>query len=346
MKNIFGLVLLIVLLAAAYWIYKNEGLTPKGNSEVLKDFAIEDTAKIDKIRMSQPNGKEILISRRNQEKWMVNGKIKAREDAINLILKTIHDVQVQSGVSQKTFDGVVKRLATSHTKVEIYQGGQKPEKVWYIGDPTPSRLGAYTLLEKKGKISSKPFVTHMVMERGYLGSRFFLDPNLWRDPLIMRCNPKEIKSIEIWHNVDTATGFKIKQLENNKFEIKGHKENEWKSYSMDKAIPFFKEFNKVHYEYIDAKTEQSELDSIYSSPYRHKIEIVLQDGKEIHMRTYFMPVAKGATLGGKPINYHPERMYAYTSELGKESHPVVQNFTFDPLVPSYEDLESLTIVEK
>ena len=70
------------------------------------------------------------------------------------------------------------------------------------------------------------------------------------------------------------------------------------------------------------------------------------DGKTIEMRAYNMPVREGATLNGKLLTHHPERMYVYSSYLGEEEHPIVQNLTFDPLVPGIKEFTSLTTVEK
>lgn len=346
MKNLIGFLLLLLLLGAAYWVYTNNGFSSKENPEILKDFAVKDTADIDQIFLSQPNGKKILITRRDEKSWMANHQFNAREDAINLILRTIHDIQIQSAVPNVRFDAVVRNLATSHTKVEIYMGKKEPSKVWYIGEPSPSRLGTYMLLEEDGKKSSKPFVTHLIMERGFLGTRFFLDADLWRNPLVMECKPKEIKSIEVWHNNDTAIGFKMVQEAKDQFKIQSHQDSNWVDVSQEDAIPYFREFSAIHYEYIDNKTKIESLDSIYQSPYREKIEIKMQDGKKIILKTFYMPVAKGSTLGGEPIYYHPEKMYAFSTEMSKTVHPIVQNLTFDKLTADYRNFAPSTIVEK
>lgn len=345
MKNLIGLLVLIGLAIAAYFVVNNS-YNKSADGKVLKDFAIEDTAAVDQIFLSQPNGKEILLSRRNSNTWQVNGQFKARTDAVELILTTLHDIKIKSPVSQKTFDGVVKRLAVGSTKVEFYTGGKKAEKTWYIGDASPGRTGTYMLLEEDGQKSSKPFVTHMIMEKGYLGSRFFLDPTLWKSREMMQVDPRKIKSIQVEHKYDTATGFIIEQTANATFNLTNLKTEERLSLPAQLAIPYFKNFEAVFYEYIDLKTPTKELDSIYNSFPRHELKIVLQDGKTIEMKTYDMPVAPGATLDGKAIDYHPERMYAFTSELGENVHPIVQNLTFDVLVPRFEDIISSTTVEK
>ncbi len=345
MKNLIGFIVLLLIAVAAYVLLSDEEIL-KPNTEDYKDFAIEDTAAVDRVFMSQPNGKQILISRRENGVWTVNNSFPARTDAIQLILKTLHDIKVKGSVAQETFDHTIKRLATGATKVEFYTGGPKPEKTWYIGDVTPNRVGSYMLLEKDGKKSSQPYITHMLMERGFLGTRFFLDPLLWKDRVILKSDPKEIKSVRVEHFYDTATSFVIEQVELGKFSITNLKTMETEALGDELAVPYFKEFSTVYYEYIDKKTSAEELDSIYSVLPRHKIEVIMNDGSKNLIKTYNMPVLPGSKLAGKVINYHPERMYADTSHLGKSVHPIVPNLTFDKIVPRWEDFKSSTTVEK
>jgi hypothetical protein len=348
MRNFLGLFALILLLVAAYFLYQKE----KGNdllntSDNFKDFAIQDTAAIDQIFISQPNGKKVLISRREGKKWMVNGKFEARPDAIKLVLKTAHDLKVQAAVSKKTFEGVVRRLASGSTKVEFYENGEsEPLKVWYVGDATASRMGTYMLLEKEEKKSSMPYIGHLLMERGFLGPRFMVEAELWRNPLILQLNPKEIKSIAVEHSADSMTSFRLIQEGNAKFMIKNLEARTETSVNADLAIPYLKLFSKVFYEYVDEKTPQEELDSIYNSPFRHKLEVVMQNGDKHLIKTFNMPVAPGANIKGVPIDYHPERMYAYSSFMGEDNYPIVQNFYFDKFLPDFYAFTESTNVEK
>lgn len=345
MKNFIGLIVILVLAALAYWKFSVQDKTT--SAEVYKDFAVKDTSKVDLIHISQLNGKQVNLSRREHSEWMVDGKFPARKDAIKLILTTLHDITVQAPVSKETFDWVVKSIAANHTKVEFYKEGKdRPEKVWYIGEPTASKVGTYMLLEEDGEKSSKPFITHLLMERGYLGTRFFVNKKLWKDRIVMRCNPQKIKKIEVKHATDTLGDFRIEQYQKNQFRITNLTNQQTQDLSPELAIPYFKLFSGVYYEYIDEKTPQSQLDSIFLSPERHSVKIELEGGEKIELKAYNMPVRKGATLKGKPIQYHPERMYVYSSELGKDESAIVQNLTFDPLVPGYEAFTSSTTVEK
>mgnify|MGYP001261398469 CR=1 FL=1 len=348
MKNLVGALILLVLIVVAIFIYQNQnGESYFENSNDFKDFAIEDTASIDQVFLSQPNGKKVLISRRGYDEWMVDGKYAARKDAIFLILKTAHDIKIQAPVSKTTFAGVVKRLATGSTKVEYYKNNEKkPFKVWYVGDATASRMGTYMLLEKEGEKSSKPYITHMLMERGFLGPRYIVDPNLWRDHLFLKLNAKDIKSLKLIHTNDTLTSFEITQTKDSEFTIKDLDNNKVEELSAEVAIPYLKLFQKVHYEYWDQKTPKETIDSIYQSPYRHSAEIMMKDGSRHSFQTYFMPVAEGATLNGETVYFHPERMYARSSYLGDEFDVIVQNYHFNPLLIDFKKLTESTTVEK
>ncbi len=345
MRNLIIFIVFILLAAISYLLISDIELF-SDKKEELKDFAIEDTAAIDMIFISKLNGENVTLTRRNSKKWLVNGEIEARPDAINLILKTLHDIKVQQNVSQKGIPRVLKRMATSGTKVEFYMGKDKAEKVWYIGDPTASRVGTYMLLEKDGKKSSKPYVTHMLMERGYLGTRFFADQSLWRDRVLLKTNPKEIKSIEVLHKNDSLTSFRINKLDTVAFTIQNLRTSEVFNLNTNKGIEYFKLFNGVYYEYLDVKTPISELDSIYNSHARHQVKIELANGKKMELKTFNIPVVAGSKVGDQIIDYHPERMYAYSTTMAREDHPIVQNLTFDPLVPGFKAFASSTNVEK
>ena len=272
MKNLWGILILIVLGAAAAYIYFNKA-KPTTIGETYSDFAVEDTSSIQKIFISNTFGEQVLLSRGEKGYWVINNDQRARQDAIDLMLVTFKHIEIQSPVSQAQFAAVVKRLATASTKVEIYQGDSKPSKVYYFGEPTLSRLGTYTLLAKDGKKSDKPFITHVPTERGFLTSRFFTDPSLWRDRAMFRYNPDEIRSIEVRTTADTVTSFRIESLGNSLFELTDLDQNKKIAVPFRIAKPYFDLFKDYHYEYIDKKTPKEKIDSVIASPPRHRIKI-------------------------------------------------------------------------
>lgn len=345
MKNIIGLLLLIGLAFAAYWLISNQGEINKPLKD-LSEFAIEDTASVDKIFISNLEGKEVLITRRGFKEWKVNGEYKAREDAIELLLRTAHDILIQAPVSKEYKPVVIKQLATSATKVEFYAGGNQPIKTWYIGFPTASKVGTYMLLETEEGKSANPYITHLLMERGSLKSRFFMDPILWRDRAMLRLKPENIKAVQVEHRSDTMQSFRLEVLGKDQYQIINLETDETFPLASQIAFPYLEFFRGVYYEYIDFKTPEEILDSIFHQKPRHRVQVIDNDGNQYDLRAFDLPVKEGATLQGKPIYANPERMYAYSSELGHEVHAIVQNLTFDKLLPSFEDLLSSTTVEK
>ncbi len=346
MKNLIGLLVLIALGSLAYYLYYVSPDTGNKENADLKEFAIEDTSRVNKIFMSRLDGQNVTLSRRGKDYWEVNNNYRAREDAIDLILKTAHDIEIQGPVSKTTFETVVKRLASFATKVEFYAGEDEPIKTWYVGHPTGTKVGTYMLLEEDGQKSSKPYITHMLMERGSLGTRFFLDSILWRDRAMLRANPKKIKSIAVRHFSDTLQSFKIRKTEENKFiasSIDGSNEQELHT---DLAIPYFKLYSGIYYEYLDLKTPPTLLDSVFSGIPKHEAQIVFEDGKKVGIFCHNLPVPPGTTFQGKPITAHPERMYASSTELGPDVYCIVQNLTHDPLFPDGARFLSSKPVEK
>lgn len=346
MKNIIGILILLLLASIAYVLIADVDLF-EDNDAIYRDFAIEDTAKVDQVFISEPDGDKILLTRRGFDRWMVEGKYPARPDGVQLILKTLHDIKVQQTVSKTTMPRVIKRLASSAKKIEFYMDGDSdPEKVWYVGDATASRVGTYMLLEKDGKKSKEPLVTHLLMERGSLNSRFFADTVLWKDRIVFKGNPRKIKSIEVIHRYDTATSFKIEKQGEAKFIATNLENGESIAVNPELAIPYFKSFAGIYYEYLDLKSPKEQLDSIYNSQPRHLIKLKMEDGRQYEFRTYNIPVKEGATLNEQPIDYHPERMYISSNFMGEQSHPIVQNYSFNNLVPNFEYFDSSTTVEK
>ena len=98
MKNknriLFLVVLLFVVIAAVLIYTKRYGTI----REELKDFAIQDSAAVDKIFLADKTGKSVTITRSAQG-WLVNDSFPARQEAVNTILYTMLRLQVQAVIS-------------------------------------------------------------------------------------------------------------------------------------------------------------------------------------------------------------------------------------------------------
>ena len=145
------------------------------------DFAIADTAAVDKIFIADKDGNQALLERSSGRYWKLNGTHLARKDAVDLLLKTFLRARVQRPVPQGELSTVNRLLAGRGKKVEIYQGGETPVKTWYIGTSTQNHTGTYMVLaDANGQLAEEPFIVHMEGFTGFLSTRFFTDEREWR----------------------------------------------------------------------------------------------------------------------------------------------------------------------
>src|ERR1035438_455376 len=191
MKNNKLTLLLFVLLAiaAVVLIITNKKSTIK---EDLKDFSVSDTASITKIYMTTKEPSSVILTREGPGQWTVNGKFAARNDAMNDLMETIKEVSVRAPVAKSAMDNVLKALATTSTKIEIYSK-DKLLKTYYVGSYTQDMAGTFMMLEG----SKTPFVTFIPGFNGYLSTRYFTEEPLWRDRTIYNYYPDEIASISV-----------------------------------------------------------------------------------------------------------------------------------------------------
>jgi len=92
-KNILLFILLLVIGGIAFWMYQKDHASSIAENEFTQ-FAIEDTASIQKIFIADHDGNQALLERDPQSRlWNLNKKYKAREDAIKNLLQVINRVQ-------------------------------------------------------------------------------------------------------------------------------------------------------------------------------------------------------------------------------------------------------------
>lgn len=329
MKNNKILILLLVVLAAAaiyFFSTKNNG-TLGTKADEKSDFAIEDTASIDKIFIADANGQTVTLMK-SDNVWMVNGKYIARPDNIRILMKTFSRIDVRSPVPKAAFNNVVKQIATSATKVEIYQGEDKPSKIYYVGGATLDHQGTYMLLETEGVKSSAPFIMYIPGNYGYLSTRFFTEAQQWRNPIVFRYLPEEIKSIEVNYYESPASSFSIKNVDG-QFMMYDIGSDKALSVNQDLLNEYVNRYGKIYYEMIDLESSQEAIDSTVSSPPYFSIEVKDFLGGSNKIVAYHMPnfreiMDKTET----PYPYDVDRMYGY---LNNELFTYIQFATFDKI---------------
>lgn len=206
-KRLLPVILLLLLATVAWWLWKNNtGSTLAGP---LTDFAIADTASVDRIFIVERNGSTADL-RRTPAGWTVNG-MPAKDFQVNLLLRTFKLVELRSPVPKSLEPNVLRVMAGTARKVEIYQGGQKPSKIWWVGGSSADHYGTYMVLEIPGKgRSSVPFQMGMAAFTGVLNTRFHANIDDWRSSRVTHYpRLSEVSKVQVETPLRPGDGFSI-----------------------------------------------------------------------------------------------------------------------------------------
>lgn len=211
MKKLIIFCISIFILSYVINHYKNKSKLKKIND---KDFAIKDINSVTKIIMTDKEGNSILLEKKDKN-WKLNNRYEAWEHQVDYTLNVMKDIKIKSSVPEESEKMVIKNLATSAVKIEIYTNNNSI-KTYYIGGNTRDHLGTYMIM----KGSSMPFIMHIPERQpGILNPKFGLEGNLvneniWREPIIISITPSNsIEEIIVQDIINTNQSFFIKNKE-------------------------------------------------------------------------------------------------------------------------------------
>jgi hypothetical protein len=207
-KNLLLLLLLLLLGGATAWFYhKNKNTSLSGYDF---ELAVKDTANVYKIFLADADGNTVTLTRLNKKEWLLNNKYPTRPDAIQNLLATIANVELQYRLPRQAVKTAIENLASNKIKVEIYDKNNKRLKAYYVGGVTPDERGTYMILEG----ANEPYVMHIAGFIGALRVRYFTDSIEWRDRVIFRLTPEDIQSVSVEYPNQKAKSFKILKKSN------------------------------------------------------------------------------------------------------------------------------------
>jgi hypothetical protein len=315
-KQLFYLTL-IILMAALIWFLSND---KKSTISVENNFAICDTASVSKIFIADRNGTTITLNR-NQKNWVVNNKYRVRKDAIKTILTTINQIRIQRPVSRKAFDNVIKNLATTGIKIEIYTNQETPEKTYTIGSSTSNHLGTYMFLAG----SETPFVVHIPSFNGFLSPRYGIQGNKisekgWRTTNIFSLKSENIARVIVNHIQQPEKSF---SLTTDSMILLNNSGNEV-SFNQEKVLSLLNAFKLLNCE--SYKNEKEKIE--FSTPLH---EVIVNNDT---LRTY--AIGNGKLLKDKKDNFTVKRMHA---TLNNGELMLIQDYVFNKVLITINQLE-------
>ena len=305
--------LLILIISTLIWFLstdKESTITDDNN------FSVTDTASISKIFIADRSGKTITLDR-TQNTWTVNNKYEVRKDAITTILNTIHQIRIQRPVPKNAFDGVIKDLATTGVKVEIYTNKKTPIKTYTIGNPTANHLGSYMLLNG----SHTPFVVHIPSFNGFLSPRYGiqgqrLNETNWRSTTVFKLKIKDIIRVCVNDLHKSEQSFTLNTKPMTLFNYKGDEV----SFKQEKVLGLLNSFRKLNCESF------KEEDQLVSSALLYEL-IVNNDT----LRIYSFSKAEDNI-----DNSNVKRMYA---TLNNGELMLIQHYVFNKVLITIDQLQ-------
>jgi len=314
------------MFATAYLVMNNQSGSIK---KELRDFAIEDTASVDKIFLVDKQNNTILLERK-QSYWIVNEKYEARKDLVDLVLKTLYRIKVKEPVAKSAHENIVKNLAVKSTKVEIYQKG-KLSKTIYVGGPTMDSYGTYMILEN----SSRPFIMEIPGFRGYLSTRFSTMEIEWRAQTIFRIPLSEIKQVTFENYINKTESFSVINSNNNYQLLDNHK-NAINNFDTIEVKKFLMEFRQKNFSKFIEDVPLKWQDSILQSNPMYVITVEKANGEKQWVKAFNKPGWGKLDFFGDELASDPDNFFMLTDN---NDFVYAQYFSFNPLLKNISDFK-------
>jgi hypothetical protein len=328
------LLLLLVLLAVfAWWLSREKGLSTLDRS--LTDFAIVDTARVDRIFIADRSGR-VADLRREGNQWTINDRYKAKRSNAELLLRTFARIEVQSPIPKSMQANALRFMSSGSMKVEIYTGGKEPEKIWYVGHATPDLKGTYMLLEVPGKgKSAEPLIMGMAGFTGHLTPRFFTSEEDWRaTDLFVYPDLSAIARVDVQHPKEPNTSYSIHYAGQNDLVLR---DGNSQVMPMDTLIvkDVMLKFKGIYYEALDRLLSPYQRDSLRALVPDHVVRVVDTKGEEVRATFYRKAPVTTAFEVRLGVQVDPNRMYCVINDT---TLALVQNQQVEPVLLPLEVL--------
>lgn len=329
-KNVWYLIVLIILVVAVYFFVFKSKMTTLNNKD--NAFAVADTGSITKIFLANMSGKTITL-KRGANHWTMNNTYAVRGDMIQILLSTIKDVAVRYPVADAAHNNVMKELSTTAIKVELYDKNNELIKSYYVGGPDPSQTSTYMIMPG----SNNPYATNIPGFAGYLTTRYSMDTDAWRDRTIFSFEIPQINSISVNYNDERKdSSFELDVIRPDSFILKplnGKPIN--KPIVKEKLFLYAMAYRQVNAEGF--KNGEPKKDSLLHTVPFCTITVVDKSGNMHVAKCYHKRVTeetmKQFDENGQPVRFDEDHYYASINE--DRDFVLIQQFHFDRIFKTY-----------
>lgn len=337
MKKRITLILgMVVVAIAANLYFANENNKSTLDSKEDYSFTIEDTASVQKIIIKDKRPTEVTLVR-GKNHWVLNGKYKAREDAVEVLLQTLNQMTLKNFVESKSEDAVLKNMAVYGKEVVVYGENDEVIKHFFVGTNTANDMGTYMLM----KGANKPYAVYIPGLNGYLSGRFFSDEHLWRDRTLFGVKAHDIKSVELTYTEKPEMSFLLEANEAGIADVKDYLGN-ITEVNPQRIAAFVQGISRVSYEGLIIESDEvwNKKDSISNSVPVFSLVLSKQNGETVELRGYHINAAEGELdINGDPLKWDTDRLYGIVSD-GR--FVLIQYFGMSKVLKTIDDLKDPT----
>lgn len=331
-KRAFIIILLLAVLSVLIYFSINL-IENKGQSNpMLNDYAIQDTASVDRIKITMSNGYKIDLVR-GKGRWTTKDGKCIQQEPIRNMLHTFKNIAVKDFVPQDAVKNIRERISINYRKVEIFQNGNWV-KTWYVGSSTPDRYGTYAILETASKGEYKtPHILEMKGMHGNIVPRFFADYRKWSCTGVFAVAKKDIQKIEFKNFEDSSKNFIITRTDKNTFQLafNGNKVENYNKVRMDE---YLRRYENVHFNMPNYILNKTQIDSVRNAPPYYKISVTNTKGKTTSIITHKIKLLEPEyDILGNAFSYDINVMWAF---LDNGQIVKVQFYVFDKLAVGHD----------
>lgn len=338
-KNRIILIIVVVLAAIAVFLVTNNKSTTFRSD--VKGFAVKDTASVTRVFLADKYNRSVLLEKTGLGQWQVNGKYKARNSGIRLLLETMKNLAAKYPVPNKAHNTIISQLAAQSIKVEVYQEvyridlfdkiklfpHEKLTKTYYVGGATADNMGTFMLMEG----ADIPFVVHLLGFRGFVAPRYSTMEKDWRDHQVFKTKLYDIREVIVETPQTPAESFKVIN-QDDEITLYTLGDNQMvNGYDTLRLLNFLTAFSDIRYEALLDKMDSTRKDSIISSVPKDIITLIDHQGDTTAVKTFFKNNdTRLQDMEGNLYIYDVDRLYALVND--DRDFVLIQYYVFDKIL--------------
>lgn len=337
-RIIVGVAVLIAAIAA--WV----AIRGSRTSTFDQDYHIEDIGSVCRVYLSDKENHNVLLERTADSSWLVDGQYPASQPVVDLMLETLHSMRIRQQVNKNATANVIKRISTSHVKVEVYQecyrinwfGGrlrlfphEKLTTTYFIGFETQDQMASHAY--RKG--DKVPYIIHIPGFRGFLAPRFPTAATAWRSHRIAAVDIKHLERVELEIPAKPEESFAIYR-EGDDFRMElTTSHTVVNGFDTARVAQLLSSFTNLNFDEYASAVPNIELDSSLSMAPRTILRVTDTDGNTHEVKTYIKynnPDDRKAMPDAKMFEtFDVNRLYAIVDNADTV---LIQYFIFDNIL--------------